>query len=199
MGIGLYGLTYLYPVYLGRVRGYSSLQIGETMFVTGAVHVPHGAHRRPAVAQARSAHHDGHRLSSASPPAPGSSPASPRTGISGSCSCRRSARRRPDALHGADQQHRARHPAAEPDQERVGPLQPDPQSRRRRRPRAHQHDPQQPHRSASPAPARDGDLGQRHRARAAGQPDPAVAGPRLRRRRRGPQGLVEDGADARRW
>ncbi|WP_394030851.1 DHA2 family efflux MFS transporter permease subunit [Xanthobacter wiegelii] len=35
MGIGLYGLTYLYPVFLGRVRGYSALQIGETMFVTG--------------------------------------------------------------------------------------------------------------------------------------------------------------------
>lgn len=35
MGIGLYGLTYLYPVYLGRIRGYSALQIGETMFVTG--------------------------------------------------------------------------------------------------------------------------------------------------------------------
>ncbi|QRG08073.1 DHA2 family efflux MFS transporter permease subunit [Xanthobacter dioxanivorans] len=35
MGIGLYGLTYLYPIYLGRVRGYSALQIGETMFVTG--------------------------------------------------------------------------------------------------------------------------------------------------------------------
>ncbi|MGO4388498.1 DHA2 family efflux MFS transporter permease subunit [Microvirga sp. 2YAF29] len=36
MGIGLYGLTYLYPLYLGHVRGYSSLQIGETMFVSGA-------------------------------------------------------------------------------------------------------------------------------------------------------------------
>lgn len=35
MGIGLYGLTYVYPIYLARVRGYSSLQIGETMFVTG--------------------------------------------------------------------------------------------------------------------------------------------------------------------
>ena len=35
MGVGLYGLTYLYPVYLARVRGYSSLQIGETMFVSG--------------------------------------------------------------------------------------------------------------------------------------------------------------------
>lgn len=35
MGIGLYGLTYVYPVYLAQVRGYSSLMIGETMFVTG--------------------------------------------------------------------------------------------------------------------------------------------------------------------
>ena len=35
MGIGLYGLTYLYPLYLARVRDYSALMIGETMFVTG--------------------------------------------------------------------------------------------------------------------------------------------------------------------
>jgi DHA2 family multidrug resistance protein len=35
MGIGLYGLTYMYPLYLGRVRHYSSLQIGETMFLSG--------------------------------------------------------------------------------------------------------------------------------------------------------------------
>lgn len=35
MGIGLYGLTYLYPVYLARVSHYDSLQIGETMFITG--------------------------------------------------------------------------------------------------------------------------------------------------------------------
>lgn len=35
MGIGLYGLTYVYPIYLSRVRGYDSLQIGETMFVSG--------------------------------------------------------------------------------------------------------------------------------------------------------------------
>jgi DHA2 family multidrug resistance protein len=36
LGIGLYGLTYLYPLYLARVRGYSALEIGETVFVTGA-------------------------------------------------------------------------------------------------------------------------------------------------------------------
>ncbi len=35
MGIGLYGLTYLYPVFLGRVRGYDSLMIGQAVFVSG--------------------------------------------------------------------------------------------------------------------------------------------------------------------
>ena len=37
LGIGLYGLTYVYPQYLGQIRGYNALQIGETMFVTGLV------------------------------------------------------------------------------------------------------------------------------------------------------------------
>jgi DHA2 family multidrug resistance protein len=36
LGIGLYGSVYLLPLFLGQVRGYDSLQIGETMFVTGA-------------------------------------------------------------------------------------------------------------------------------------------------------------------
>ena len=35
LGIGLYGSVYLIPLFLGQVRGYNSLQIGETMFVTG--------------------------------------------------------------------------------------------------------------------------------------------------------------------
>ncbi len=35
MGIGLYGLTYLYPLYLAQIRGLDSLQIGETVFVSG--------------------------------------------------------------------------------------------------------------------------------------------------------------------
>ncbi|MEH2483022.1 DHA2 family multidrug resistance protein [Nitrobacteraceae bacterium AZCC 2146] len=35
IGIGLYGLTYLYPRYLAEVRGYSALMIGQTMFVSG--------------------------------------------------------------------------------------------------------------------------------------------------------------------
>jgi len=35
LGIGLYGLIYIFPVYLAGVRGYNSLQTGEAMMVTG--------------------------------------------------------------------------------------------------------------------------------------------------------------------
>ncbi|WP_336288082.1 DHA2 family efflux MFS transporter permease subunit [Bartonella sp. CB60] len=35
LGIGLYGLTYLYPVYLSQVRHYDALMIGETLFISG--------------------------------------------------------------------------------------------------------------------------------------------------------------------
>jgi DHA2 family multidrug resistance protein len=35
LGIGLFGLTYLYPLYLGVIRGYDALMIGQTMFVSG--------------------------------------------------------------------------------------------------------------------------------------------------------------------
>ena len=35
LGVGLYGLTYLYPVYLAQIRGYNALMIGDTMFVSG--------------------------------------------------------------------------------------------------------------------------------------------------------------------
>jgi DHA2 family multidrug resistance protein len=35
LGIGLYGLTYIYPLFLGRIRGYDSLMIGEALFVSG--------------------------------------------------------------------------------------------------------------------------------------------------------------------
>jgi len=39
IGFGLYSATYLVPVYLGRVRGYDSLQIGTTVFVVGFAQV----------------------------------------------------------------------------------------------------------------------------------------------------------------
>ena len=35
IGFGIYSSTYLIPVFLGRVRGYNSLDIGTTVFVTG--------------------------------------------------------------------------------------------------------------------------------------------------------------------
>ncbi len=35
MGVGLYGLVYVLPLYLAQVRGLNSLQIGEMLFVTG--------------------------------------------------------------------------------------------------------------------------------------------------------------------
>jgi DHA2 family multidrug resistance protein len=35
VGTGLYGATYLIPLFLAQVRGFSSLQIGETVLVTG--------------------------------------------------------------------------------------------------------------------------------------------------------------------
>ena len=37
MGIGMYGTTYLVPLFLAQARGFSALQIGETVFVVGLV------------------------------------------------------------------------------------------------------------------------------------------------------------------
>ena len=56
LGIGLYGLTYIYPVYLAQVRGYDALMIGETMFVIWPRDVPYRADRRPAERETRPAH-----------------------------------------------------------------------------------------------------------------------------------------------
>jgi DHA2 family multidrug resistance protein len=39
IGFGMYSSTYLVPVFLGRVRGYDSLQIGTTVFVTGIAQI----------------------------------------------------------------------------------------------------------------------------------------------------------------
>src|SRR5229473_954889 len=36
LGVGLYGATFLLPVYLGLIRNYEALAIGEIMMVTGA-------------------------------------------------------------------------------------------------------------------------------------------------------------------
>ena len=39
IGVGLFASIYLVPLYLGRVRGYSSLQIGETVFIAGIAQI----------------------------------------------------------------------------------------------------------------------------------------------------------------
>ncbi len=39
IGFGLYSATYLIPLFLGRVRGFSSLDIGTTVFVTGIAQI----------------------------------------------------------------------------------------------------------------------------------------------------------------
>jgi DHA2 family multidrug resistance protein len=39
IGVGLYGSVYITPIFLARVRGYNSLQIGLMMMVTGAFQV----------------------------------------------------------------------------------------------------------------------------------------------------------------
>ncbi|HEV7692840.1 MAG TPA: DHA2 family efflux MFS transporter permease subunit, partial [Hyphomonadaceae bacterium] len=39
IGFGLYSATYLIPLFLGRVRGFSALEIGETVFVTGIAQI----------------------------------------------------------------------------------------------------------------------------------------------------------------
>ncbi|WP_090567077.1 DHA2 family efflux MFS transporter permease subunit [Belnapia rosea] len=35
VGVGLFGLVYVLPLFFARVRGYDSMQIGETLFITG--------------------------------------------------------------------------------------------------------------------------------------------------------------------
>ena len=39
IAFGLYSATYLIPVFLGRVRGFNSLEIGTTVFVTGIAQI----------------------------------------------------------------------------------------------------------------------------------------------------------------
>ena len=165
VGIGLYGLTYMYPRYLAEVRGYSALMIGETMFVSGATmflmapivgrlmlqgRYAADHRRRPRHLRARLLPDDVDH---------------PRLRFLRTAAAADPARHRHDVRDGADQHHRARHLAAGSGQERLGPVQPDAQSRRRGRARAHQPGAERPHRPAYLAAAGPGDLGQHHRDR----------------------------------
>ena len=134
LGIGLYGLTYLYPVYLAQIRGYDALMIGETMFVSGARHVPDRADRRPAQPAVRSALCADRRLPAVRARHLADDLCDQGLGFLGAAVAADLPRRRPDARHRADHQHRARHAGAGAAQERLRPVQPDAQSRRRHRP-----------------------------------------------------------------
>ena len=112
LGIGLYGLTYIYPVYLAVVRGYSSLMIGKTMFVTGVVHVLHRAARRAAHESRRSAADDRDRLRPLRHRHLAGLVRHGRLGLLGAAVAADLPRRRADAVDGADQQSGARHHAA---------------------------------------------------------------------------------------
>ena len=89
MGVGLYGLTYIYPVYLAAIRGYTPLMIGETMFVTGVCMFLTAPISGRLMTIVDPAHHDRHRLLSASRSALIWRPTSRPTGISTNCWCRR--------------------------------------------------------------------------------------------------------------
>ena len=125
VGTGLYGATYLIPLYLAQVRGYSSLQIGETVVVTGLAQMavsPFTTHIAP---QSRSAHHAGVRhgplcrddVSYRGPHQPGE--LCRAVGAAGTARCRA------DVLLPACQLNRIGHVASRQAEERRGALQSD--------------------------------------------------------------------------
>ena len=158
LGIGLYGLTYLYPLYLAEVRGYDALMIGETMFVSGlamfvtapiAGRLMRKVDPRIMLMFGFLCFAVGHLVDDLSDQG---------LGFLGAALAADVPRRRADDRDDPDQQHRARHAAAGAGEERLRPLQSDAQSRRRGWARRPHDDPQRPHRPAPRAPARDGDL-----------------------------------------
>ena len=62
VGVGMYGTTYLVPLFLAQVRGYSALQIGLTIIVTGLVTMAMSPAQHAHRALARSARDAGDRL-----------------------------------------------------------------------------------------------------------------------------------------
>ncbi len=154
LGIGLYGLTYLYPIYLGEIRGYNALMIGETMFVSGATMFFCAPMVGRLVDPHRPAHDAGRGLPDRRAEQLGDDLRHQGLGLLGAAAAADPARLRHDAGDRADHQCGARHADARPAEERLRPVQSDAQSRRRGRARGAQHRARRPHRPASRAPAR---------------------------------------------
>ena len=104
LGIGLYGLTYIYPVYLAVVRGYSSLMIGKTMFVTGVCMFLTAPLAGRLMTQGRPAPDDRGRLHPVRRRHLSGLLRHRRLGFLGALVAADLPRRRPDAVDGADQQ-----------------------------------------------------------------------------------------------
>ena len=154
-GIGIFATIYLTPLFLGRVRGFSALQIGVAVFSTGLFQVCaipfytllRAAHRsaladdvRPGLLRAsacgtsRPITHDWGWRELLLPQA-----------FRGFCAAVRG---------GADRDADAGRPGAGAAEAGLGAVQPDAQSRRRDRHRRLRHDPERPHQPAFPAPGR---------------------------------------------
>ncbi len=170
LGVGLYGLTYLYPVYLARVRGYSALQIGETMFITGLCMflmapvsgqlMKRGADPRLMLAIGFTGFAVGtYQVSMMTKDWDFNELLIPQN----------PARHLAHAHHDPGHEQRAWHHRAAQAQECFRPVQSDAQSWRRVRACDHQHAAQQAARSAPGPPARAGGLGARRGGRNAGQ------------------------------
>ena len=122
LGIGLYGLTYLYPLYLGAGPRLQRADDRRDDVRLGRGHVPDRADRRPADGQGRPALHADGRLRVLRRRHLLDDVPDQGLGFLGAVLAAGVPRRRPDDGDGSDQQHRARHAAARAREERLGPL-----------------------------------------------------------------------------
>ena len=185
LGIGLYGLTYLYPIYLAQIRGFNALMIGQTLFISGATMFLTAplVGRLMTKVDARWMLAFGFRRRRAEQLADDLSDQG--LGILAALSAAIAARLRHDVRDRADYQYLARHARSGAAEERIRPVQSDAQSRRRRRPCRTQHRARQAHRPASGAAARFHHLGAPPRCGSAHRLCRAHAG--LRRAKHGAQ------------
>ena len=174
LGIGLYGLTYLFPLYLGQIRGYNALMVGETMFVSGVAMFVSAPIVGQLMTPARSAHHADERILHLRARLLADDVADQGLGFLGAVRAADFPRRRHDAGDRADYQRGARHAVAGAAQECLGPVQSHAQSGRSGRARGPKHAAQQPHRPSSCAPARRDQLVARPGGRDAEQSHRAI-------------------------
>ena len=144
IGIGMYGTTYLVPLFLAQVRGFSAMQIGETVVVAGLAQMamsPFSAQIARTL-DLRVMLGIGLGLFAFSMYL--------TAGLTNQAGFRRAvraagrARHRADVLLSAGQSDRARHDAGRQAQERGRPLQPDARPRRRDRSGRDRHGPEHP-------------------------------------------------------